>query len=145
MDLLKNPDAISEYQNMWNNFESEELISLEQHLIKSIINITNMQDSIGEIDKDHELNLFRDSIEYVAEELSKCNLEAYNITPNTKIIDNVKFHPVIEVGNTLTEILMKLEQSDDGLYLCYITDFNSCGAYFTYLLKSGTTIIGIND
>lgn len=145
MDLLKNPDAISEYQNMWNNFESEELISLEQRLIKSVINITSMQDFIGEIDKDHELNLFRDSIEYIAEELSKCNLEAYNITPNTKIIDNIKFHPVIEVGNTLTEILMKLEQSDDGLYLCYITDFNSCGAYFTYLLKSGTTIIGIND
>ena len=145
MDLLKNPDTISEYQNMWNNFESEELISLEQHLIKSIISMTNMADAIGKIDKDHELNLFRDSIEYVAEELSKCNLEAYNITPNTKIIDNIKFHPVIEVGNTLTEILMKLEQSDDGLYLCYITDFNSCGAYFTYLLKSGTTIIGIND
>lgn len=145
LDLLKNPDAISEYQDMWNNFESEELISLEQHLIKSIVNITNMTDSIGEIDKDREIDLFRDSVEYVAEELSECNLEAYNITPNTKIIDNIKFHPVIEVGNTLTEVLMKLEQSADGLYLCYIADFNSCGAYFTYLLKSDKTILGIND
>lgn len=145
LDLLKEPDALSEHQGMWNDFESEELISLEQHLIKSIVDITNMANSIGEIDKDKELNLFRDAIEYVAEELSKCKLEAYNIMPNTKIISKIKFHPVIEVGNTLTEILMKVEQSEDGLYLCYITDFNSCGAYFTYLLKSGATIIGIND
>lgn len=145
LNLLKEPEAILEYQEMWDNFESKDLIDLEQHLIKSIVNITNMTKSIGEIDKDKELDLFRDSIEYVAEELSKCNLEAYNIMPNTKIISKIKFHPVIEVGNTLTEILMKVEQSDDGLYLCYITDFNSCGAYFTYLLKSGATIIGIND
>lgn len=145
IDLLKNPDTISDYQDMWNNFESDDFITLEQSLIKSIVDITNMTKSIGEIDKDRELDLFRDNIEYVAEELPKCELEAYNITPNTKIIDNIKFHPVIEIGNTLTEILMKVQQSNDGLYLCYITDFNSCGAYFTYLLKSGETIIGIND
>lgn len=34
LDLLKDPDAISEYQGMWNNFESDDFITLEQSLIK---------------------------------------------------------------------------------------------------------------
>lgn len=144
LDYLRDPMSFKDYLEMWNTFECQEIKQIESSTIHNIINKTTQNKTIGQADISKEIDLFRDSIEYIAEELSKCKTEAYYLEYGNRI-PSIKFHPVIEVGNTTTEVILKIEKSADGLYLCYITDFNSCGGYFSYILKSGNTIISVND
>ena len=144
IEYLSDPTIFKDYLEMWNEFESDEIKQIESNIIHNILNTTTQNKTIGEADISKEMELFRDSIEYIAEELSKCKTEAYYLEYGNRI-PSIKFHPVIEVGNTTTEVILKIEKSADGLYLCYITDFNSCGGYFSYILKSGNTIISVND
>lgn len=145
IDCLKDPSILKDYMSMWELFESPEFRDLERSTINTIIGTTNMNKAIGQADISYELDMFRDSVEYIAEELSSCKTEAFYLDPSTTISNNIKFHSNIEVANTTTECVLRIEKSDDGLYLCYITDYNSCGGYFAYMLKSGNNIISIND
>ena len=145
IDLLKDPNGIDEYVEMWNIFNCEEMKEIENSAIQNIIRITSIHPMIGESDKEQELDLFRDSVEYIAEELTKCRTECYSMIPNTCIDKDIRFMTTLQVFNTTTECMLNIEQSPDGMYLCYITDFNSCGGYFAYVIKSGHNILSIND
>ena len=144
-DYLKEPDCLTDYLSMWQTFESPEILRAEELLIENIVKLTNISPAIGEIDKAHEIDLFRDAVEYLGEELTKCNIEAFSIDSNSIISDKLHFYTDINVFYTTTECILKIENSEDGIYLCYINEFNSTGGYFAYIIKSGKNIISIND
>lgn len=145
IDILKNPDGTREYQAMWDMFNCDEMNAVEANAIQKIIQLTNIHVAIGEADEDKELDQFRDSVEYIAEEFTKCKFECYSMAPNTIINKELKFASTLQVFNTTTECVLTIERSPDGIYLCYITDFNSCGGYFGYFIKSGSTVLSLND
>lgn len=142
---LKEPDCIADYVSMWQMFESPELLRTEDMLIENIVKITNISPAIGELDKNHEIDLFRDAVEYLGEELTKCNIEAFSIDNNSIMSDKLHFYTDVNVFHTTTECILKIENSKDGVYLCYINEFNSTNGYFAYIVKSGKNIISIND
>lgn len=145
LDILKNPDGTKEYQDIWDMFNCPEMIEVENNAIHNIIRLTNIKPAIGEADKEHELDQFRDSVEYIAEEFTKCKMECFSMQPGTRIADDLKFMTTLNVFNTTTECVLNIERSPDGIYLCYITDFNSAGGYFGYFIKSGPNILSLND
>lgn len=144
-DYLTRPGCLDEYVSMWLDFNCFQMVEIESATIQNIIRLTNMNPVIGESDNQKELNIFRDSIEYIAEELTQCKSEAFYVESGTKISNDIKFKTTLNVFNTTTECILSIENKPDGLYLCYISDFNSIGGYFTYVLKSGRNIISIND
>lgn len=145
IDILKNPDGTKEYQDMWDMFNCSEMVEVENNAIHNIIGLTNIKPAIGEADKEQELDQFRDSVEYIAEEFTKCKMECFSMQPGTKIADDLKFMTTLQIFNTTTECVLNIEKSPDGIYLCYITDFNSAGGYFGYFIKSGFNILSFND
>ena len=145
LDLLKNPEGMKDYQDMWDMFNSPEMIDVENNAIRNIIRLTNIKPAIGEVNNEQEIDRFRDSVEYIAEEFTKCNIECFSMRPGTKIADDLQFMTTLQVFNTTTECVLNIERSPDGIYLCYITDFNSAGGYFGYFIKSGFNILSFND
>lgn len=145
LNLLKNPAGLEDYRELWNMFNCPEMADIEYGTIQRIVSLTITNPAIGELDSEKELDMFRDSIEYIAEELIKCNLEFYSMQPRTRFQKDLKFNSSLFVFNTTTECVLNIEKSPDGIYLCYITDFNSCGGYFGYFIKSGPNILSIND
>ena len=145
LDLLKNPAGLQDYQDMWNMFSCPEMTDIEYNAIQSIVRLTSSNPTVGELDSENESAIFRDSIEYIAEELLKCKSEFYSMQLQTRFCKDLKLNANLYVFNTTTECVLNIEKSPDGIYLCYITDFNSCGGYFGYFIKSGPNILSIND
>lgn len=145
IDILKNPDGTKEYKAMWDMFNCPEMVEVENNAIHNIIRLTNIKPAIGEADEEHELAQFRDSVEYIAEEFTNCKMECFTMQPGTKIADDLEFMTTVQIFNTTTECVLSIERSPDGIYLCYITDFNSAGGYFGYFIKSGFNILSFND
>ena len=144
-NYLKEPNCLIDYLSMWQTFESPEILKAEELLIENIVKLTNISPAIGEMDKAHEIDLFRDAVEYLGEELTKCNIEAFSIDSSSIMSDKLHFYTDVNVFYTTTECILKIENSEDGIYLCYINEFNSTGGYFAYIIKSGKNIISIND
>lgn len=145
LDFLNHPAGLKDYQDIWNMFNCPEMADIEHNAIHNIVRLTSSNPAVGELDSENELAIFRDSIEYIAEELLKCNLEFYSIQLRSQFHKDLKFNATLYVFNTTTECVLNIEKSPDGIYLCYITDFNSCGGYFGYFIKSGPNILSIND
>lgn len=137
LDVLKNPSSLLGCREIWDMFNCPEMTALEHDAIQNIAKLTSINPAIGELDVAKELDMFRDSIEYIAEELMKCKLEFYSMQPRTRFRKDLKFNATLYVFNTTTECVLNIEKSPDGIYLCYITDFNSSGGYFGYFIKSG--------
>lgn len=145
LDMLNGTTNISDYQEMWDMFNCSEMLEIEKDAIENIVKLTSIQPVIGEVDSKSELDIFRDSVEYVAEELTKCKSECFSMQSGTFMNKELKFYSTLHIFNTTTECVLNIEQRADGVYLCYITDFNSCGGYFAYIIKSGPNILSLND
>lgn len=146
IDLCKWPDMVKEYQDLWAEFCSQDMMDFEKSAIQNIVKVTSLRPSLGEADIEKEIDQFRDSIEYVAEELIGCHTEIYsgeNI--DTRLSDEIHVYKTLHVFNTTSECVLNLEQAPDGMYLCYITEFDSCGGYFGYFIKCGEVLFSLND
>lgn len=145
IDLLKDRTILNDYFDMWDMLESQEVTSAETSLIQYIKQNSSSSDTLDSSNNEDDMKYLRDSIEYVAEGIKHLNLEAYYLDDNSYVESNIKFHDTIEVFNTTTECVLELEKSENGLYLCYISDHDSCGSYFSFILKYDNNIISMND
>lgn len=156
LDLMKDPDCCKDYLDMWNTFEHPYIQKLESDLmyrlkfssnpVQNALMITGLSD-IHETDPD-EVSQFRDSIEYVAEQLHQLKLTVFK--KSDKAIANkedIQFVNKLFVFNTIAECLLAIEnQSEENfVYLCYISDNNLAGAHFMYLIKSNGNLVGFGD
>lgn len=146
LNYCKNPDLMKDYLEMWKSFECKEVTTLEQTLLQNIYRIIGggTLSLPSEESDDKSMDYFRDSIEYIAEELPRCNEDLF-LRGGKIITDGLKMCSEIHVFNTIAQCLITIEGMNDGLYLCYISDNNSAGGHFGYFLKSNGNIICIND
>lgn len=145
--ILKEPDCLKEEREIWDMFHSDEVLLMEESLLDSIDRIVQQvtqQKQLGKRDLEQEKDALSGSIEAVVDDISKCRTDLYMNSGNPIGPIN-KFSTSIHVFERLAECLLALEQSDDGIYLCYINNYQSSDGYFGFFFKSNGNIFSVND
>lgn len=155
LDLMKEPDCCKDYLDMWNMFEHKDIKQLEKDFIYRLRFSANPVEnalvirSASTYEEDEAATTqFRDSVEYVAEELRKLKLTVFK--KSDKAIadkEDIQFVNKLFVCNTIAECLLAVENrpEENVVYLCYISDNNSAGAHFMYVVKSNGNLIALGD
>jgi len=146
-EFVKDKTVIQEYWNMWDAFNSPVVKEAEDHLIQ-IFNALVAKVSgcklLGAGNREEDLQLLYSSVSKVTESLCKCKVESFlKGAPCLGELNHVS--GIIEVFPTLAQCLRTVECRVDGVYIAYISQYNSAGGYFTFILKSNGNIISIND
>lgn len=146
-EFVKDKTVIQEYWNMWDAFNSPVVKEAQDHLIQ-IFNALVAKMSgcklLGAGNQEKDLQLLYNSVSKVTESLCKCKVESFlKGAPCLGELNHVS--GIIEVFPTLAQCLRTVECRVDGVYIAYISQYNSAGGYFTFLLKSNGNIISIND
>ena len=145
--ILQDPSCLNEERELWDMFHSEDVQRMEESLLDSIdqlVQQVTQQKQIGERDLERERDVLLGSIEAVVDDISKCRTDLYMNSGNPIGPIN-KFSTSIHVFERLAECLLALEQADDGIYLCYINNFQSSDGYFGFFIKSNGNIFSINE
>lgn len=139
--------AIQEYWEMWDAFNSPVVTAAEEQLVKTfnaLVAKVSGATLLGEGDRESDLKLLYNSIAKVTESLCKCKVESFLTgLPEAGALTHIS--SVIEVFPTLAQCLRTVECRVDGVYIAYISQYNSTGGYFTFIIKSNGNIISIND
>lgn len=145
-DVLSNNNIEKETKNMYNCFNSSTVLQSESSYINFINNVADKvikNKLIGDnYDNTTKENLF-ECISDVFNSVDRCNEDIFLKGKEIKSINN--FSTNVHVFNTLAQCLTTLENSEDGLYLCYININNSADSYFGFYLKSNGNVISINE
>lgn len=147
-DALTDPSVldISQEKKMWSIFQSEDCKAIEESVLNSLnaIVISAVADKqIGERDLNAEREVLTQSVENVVSALSKCRTELYLRGGELQPIK--QFNTSIHVFQTLSECLLTIERSEDGIYICYINNHGSADGYFGFFIKNNGNIFSINE
>ena len=146
VDVLANPDYLSEEKQMWATFNSSFITDAENQLLDGINALVEQVASarfIGERNRDAEREVLYESIEAVCEQLDKCNVDLHH--RGGKIAPTTNFSAYIHVFNSLAECLLAIEQAKDGMYLCYVNNNGTADGYFGFYIKSNGNLLSINE
>ena len=146
-EFVKDKTVIQEYWQMWDAFNSPVVKEAEDHLIE-IFNALVAKVSgcklLGECNREEDLQLLYNSVSKVTESFCKCKVESF--LKGAPCLGELNYvSGIIEVFPTLAQCLRTVECRVDGVYIAYISQYNSAGGYFTFILKSNGNIISIND
>jgi len=143
-DVLTNPAKYKKELQMYEIFEDENTKKTENEFIEKLNNIylkITKGKLIGEDDEQKKQLLI--SIEKVVESINKCNVDLFIKKGNIGDIQNISTN--LHVFQTLAECILTIENSNDGIYLCFIAAGNSADCFFGFFLKSNDTIVSVND
>lgn len=146
LSLLQDPECLSEEFAMWDMFHSEKVRQIEETVLNTYYGLTKQiipHDLIGTPNKDKDLDILLGACSSVADELHRCNVDLFRQGGPMQPVSHFSTH--VHVTNRLSECLMALEASQDGIYLCYIRANDSADGYFSYFLKSNGNILSINE
>lgn len=145
-NVLSDHSAWQQYQDAWNSFYSDEVISLETNFLdglhRLICEITG-KTMLGERDLDKERETVSGAIDRVCTSIDKLRLDVYRRGGNVQPIH--KFATSISVFPTLAQCVLALEQAEDGIYLSYIRMGDTSDGYFGYFVKSGGNLFSLNE
>lgn len=142
-DLLENKiENINEFKNLYHQFNSDEFKEIEKNFIEifeSILAQLNTPKLIGNLDT----NILLSCATNILEEVLKLKIDVYKKGSIVKPFTN--FSNQIHVFETLSQCLLTLENSLDGVYLCYISKNNSPDGYFGFYIKNNGNLFSINE
>jgi len=145
-EILSNPDKYNESKEMWDLFNSKDIIEIEDNYIYKLNEVVYKilsGKAIGDYEQGFDKGLLFNAIEVCINSLEKCSLDVF-LKSNEKIsIAKISTH--IHVFNTLAECLTALESTEDGMYLCYVNANASLDGYFGFYIKSNGNIISVNE
>lgn len=144
--MIEHPKALDPYVEMWELFNSDPVKDAENILVDRFNEISysiakNLQ--IGKVDREDSLKKIYNSIGDITEGLEKLHIDQY-----LRSDDPIKAGKVckdISVFNTLAECLVTLEKAEDGIYVCYISQYSTSAGYFGVFVKSNGNLYSIND
>ncbi len=143
-NMIVHPTEFDKYAKLWDELNSDYVSSLEQQLEASI---SKMLKSISGSDRlqgaQSECNsIVPYCISDIAQSLPNIKFEAYcgNQLDELNYIDSN-----IRVFNTLSECLLSISNSPNGIYTCYISEHKTSSGYFNIIMKSRSTIAGCHD
>lgn len=146
LEVVRNPAALQPDIEMWNLLHSPEVNAIETAVLEDfndLISHVIPATMIGQRDLDAEKNSLLGSVDAVVTSIHKCNVDLFLRGGPIGRISNFSTH--IHVFNQLSQCLLTLEQSPDGMYLCYISNYGAVDGYFGFYIKSNGTILSINE
>ena len=142
-DLLENNvDNIDEFKDLYNKFNAKEFKELETDLIsvfEQILSKLNDKKLIGKLNIEDLLSCAKNVLENIL------TLKIDVFQKGGKITEFNNFSNKIYVFEDLSRCLLTLENSLDGVYLCYISKDNSPDGFFGIYVKNNGNLFSLNE
>lgn len=145
-EAISHPELLKPHTDMWKLFTSEDITAIEKTVLDELDSLLAQvipAKLIGTRDRESEYTALMGAIGSVVEALHKCHVELYLKGGAIGRISHFSTH--IHVFNQLAECLLALENSPDGMYLCYLKEYDSADGYFGFFIKSNGTILSVNE
>lgn len=146
LTILSDPDQLAPYTNMYSMFTSASFADMESkyllglgHILETMFGVQ----MLGDQDVSTESDALYNAIDNVLDTLTKCKVDVYKCGGAIQQLKRCGAN--IRVFNLLSECLITLESSPDGMYMCYIAANGSMDGYFGFFIKSNGTLISIHD
>ena len=145
VDFIRKPCMIDKYRDILALAESDFVKSCRKELVDILsvaIGSIAKQKAIGDSsDIDSCLDYALDAI---FSELEKLKFEVYE---NSGLpVGNIGTTATsVQVSNSLAECLIRLEQSKDGIYICYISNPGTLDGWFGFFVKSNGNLFSYNE
>ena len=146
IDIISDPHTFDEEIEMWRVFHHPDIKAIEQSLLNRIDHIVTAAiptKMLGQRNLAAEETALVNSASAVIEQLDRCNLDVFSYAGPLENLTRFTTH--ILVFETLSACLLTLEAGPNGIYLCYISNKGTADGYFGFFLKSGGTLISINE
>lgn len=147
IDFMQNRNALKEECEMWDIFHSEDELRVEQNILDAIDHLVQQATNkkmLGSRDLEKEKEVLLDSVDSVVDDLTKCRVELF-LRGTAPIGTISRCSTSIHVFERLADCLLALEQAEDGIYLCYISNHGTSDGYFSFFIKSNGNILSINE
>ena len=142
-DLFNNNIDLSCIKNLFELFSSEKVSGFENSFYDTLNYISAKMIKNNLIGKIDFSKIVENSLDIIFDELMKCRLEIYQKGNTVQSIREVCQD--IYVFNTLVECLSVLQNQQDALYVCYISNHNTSDGYFGFFIKNNGNIFSINE
>lgn len=142
-NLFNNSVDLRCVQKLFELFQSEKLQQFETSFYNTLNYISAKMiknNLIGTIDFS---GLVENSLDIIFDELLKCRLEIYQKGSTIRTIETMSQD--IYVFNTLVECLSVLQNQQDAIYICYISNHNTSDGYFGFFIKNNGNIFSVNE
>lgn len=144
-DAIAHPHYLESDRQMWELFCSDDVTEIERRLASSVSDFYSSVIGTPLIgDERVVLDDMSGLVESVVDGLRKCHLHVWlagssPVSRPENICSNVLVYP------SLRDALMCLSDMVDGLYLCYVKQKRSPDGFFGFFVKSGDTIVSVDD
>ena len=144
LQTLQNPETYSKEKEMFDIFCSDEVQNVEKQFIDTIYKMYQriMQNKAIGI-TDFKPDTVIACMGRVISSIDKLHTDVYMKGGVPKPITNISTK--IHVFELLSQAVMAIEQSKDGIYLCFINSNGSADCYFAFICKSNGTIWSRHD
>ena len=137
--LVTKSKEFSEFKTLYEKIYSEEGLEIENEFLETVSRMTAQKNLIGNLDRNTVLS----AVPKVIEKAGKLNL--HPLLSSGRPLEKVEIRNKIRVFSDMGELLINIEKSPEGLYLCYINPADSINGYFSIIYKSNGNIISIDD
>lgn len=147
---LTNPEVtqeMREYATMWQRLNDPEVLEQEDHYLNSMNETLKNSMGIamiGDRDMEEERKHFLKSTMQVIHDLKKMRIDCYQ-NSGMPVSEVKKFHTRILVFERMSDCILHISNEPDAIYLCYISNHQSAGGYFAFLLKNNGNLIAFHD
>lgn len=142
-DLFNNNIDLSCIKKLFELFGSERVSEFE-NLFYDTLNYISAKmiknNLIGKIDFS---KIVENSLDIIFDELMKCRVDIYQRGGVVQKIGAVSQD--IYVFNTLVECLSVLQNQQDAIYICYISNHNTSDGYFGFFIKNNGNVFSVNE
>ena len=147
---LTNPEVTQEmqgYATMWQQLNDPEVLEQEDHYLNSMNETLKNSMGIamiGDRDMEEERKHFLKSTMQVIQDIKKMRIDCYQ-NSGMPVSEVKKFHTRILVFERMSDCILHVSNEPDAIYLCYISNHQSAGGYFAFLLKNNGNLIAFHD
>lgn len=144
LEYFENLHVLDEFQGIWDLMSSGEMEKVKKDFRNVIVRFVSMASNGRLIGEDKSLDDdILESVMTVGKNFFKLHFESYRKS-GSPIGPVERVSSKIHVFRSLGECVLSLEDSDDGLYICYITDPGLDG-YFGFFVKSNGNLFSLNE
>ena len=143
--LLTNPKKLEFYRRYHEYLNSEIVVGSRSSIVNGMTKAVTMASKGGILGDNKKIDeSFDGALEGVISGFKDLKFEIY--LNSGKPVNNPNwFSPTVRVCGSLAECLAGLEQSRDGIYICFIMVPGTLDGWFGYFFKSNGNLFSFND